>query len=108
MKKINHQQVADLLTQGSRQIDDRIAASLRDARMLALQKQRVAEPAFSLAGIGHRAHHLIPHATHQRVALAILLAAIVGVAGYWQNSQAPQDDIDILTDELPIEVFVDQ
>ena len=108
MKKINHQQVADLLTQSSRQLDEHITTSLRDARTLALQKQRVAEPVFSLSAIGHRAHHLVPHTTHQRVALAILLAAVIGVAGYWQNAQTPQDDIDILTDELPIEVFVDQ
>lgn len=108
MKKINHQQVADLLTQSSRQLDERITTSLRDARTLALQKQRVAQPVFSLSAIGHRAHHLVPHTTHQRVALAILLAAVIGVAGYWQNAQTPQDDIDILTDELPIEVFVDQ
>lgn len=108
MKKINHQQVADLLTQSSRQLDERITTSLRDARTLALQKQRVAEPVFSLSAIGHRAHHLVPHTTHQRVALAILLAAVIGVASYWQNAQTPQDDIDILTDELPIEVFVDQ
>ncbi|MFA6922138.1 MAG: DUF3619 family protein [Gallionella sp.] len=106
-KHINHQQIAELLTSSTGQLDAHIVSSLREARALALQKQRVAEPVFSLSAAGHHVH--IPHTTHQWVAVAILLAALVaGVTGYWQNSQIPQDDIDILTDELPIEVFVDQ
>ena len=111
MKKqtLNHQKIAELLTYSSGQLDDETLASLREARSIALQKQRAPEPAFSLAAAGHRAHHMIPHTPHQWVAFAILIAAlVVGVAGYLQSSQAPLDDIDILTDELPIEVFVGQ
>ncbi|MCX7193632.1 MAG: DUF3619 family protein [Proteobacteria bacterium] len=105
-QKLDHQQIAKLLTQGSEQLDAQILSSLREARILALHKQRVAEPVFSLSAIGHRAH--MPHTPQQWVATTILLAAIaVGAFGYWQNSQVPVD-IDILTDELPIEVFVDQ
>lgn len=106
---INHQQIAKLLTSSTEQLDEHIVASLREARSIALQKQRAHEPAFSLSAAGHRAHNLIPHSPHQWVAAAILLSAIIfGAVGYWQDSQTPQDDIDILTDELPIEVFVDQ
>ena len=104
----NHQQIARLLTRSTEQLDEHIISSLREARAVALQKQRVHEPVFSLSAVGHRAQSLMPHSANQWVAVTILLAAIVvGVTGYWQNSQVPQD-IDILTDDLPIEVFVDQ
>jgi Protein of unknown function (DUF3619) len=107
-KKVDHQHIAGLLTRSTEQLDEQILSALRNARTVALQKQRLHEPVFSLSAIGHRAHSLMPHSTNQWVAAAILLAAVlVGVAGYWQNSQVPQD-MDILTDDLPIEVFVDQ
>lgn len=103
---IDHQHIAKLLTQSTEQLDQDIVSALRQARTVALQKQRIHEPAFSLSAIGHRA--LMPHTTSQWVATAILLAAIiVGAIGYWQNAQIPVD-IEILTDDLPIEVFVDQ
>lgn len=108
MKKrhINHQKIARLLTQSSEQLDDSILSALKQARETALEKQRVREPALSLSTIGHHAY--MPHTPSQWVAMAILLAAIVvGALGYWQNSQMPED-IDILTDDLPIEAFVDQ
>lgn len=107
-QKVDHQHIARLLTRSTEHLDEQILSALRNSRTVALQKQRVHEPVFSLSAIGHRAHSLMPHSTNQWVAAAILLAAVlVGVAGYWQNSQVPQD-MDILTDDLPIEVFVDQ
>ncbi|MDO8208413.1 MAG: DUF3619 family protein [Gallionella sp.] len=103
---INHQHIARLLTHSTEHLDGSIVSSLQQARAVALQKQRVHEPVFSLNAIGHRAH--MPHTTNQWVAATILLAAIVvGAIGYWQNTQIPVD-IEILTDDLPIEVFVDQ
>lgn len=107
-QKVDHQHIAKLLTRSTEQLDEQILSALRNARTVALQKQRLHEPVFSLSAIGHRAHNMMPHSTNQWVAAAILFAAVlVGVAGYWQNSQVPQD-MDILTDDLPIEVFVDQ
>lgn len=104
---INHKRIAALLTHSTGQLDSRIVASLSQVRTVALQKQRRHEPAFSLSAIGHRAHNLMPHSTQQWVAATILLAALlVGVADYWQNTQVPLD-VDILTDDLPIEVFLD-
>ena len=107
---LNHQHIAKLLTQSTGQLDDQILSSLRKARSVALHKQRVHEPVFSLNAIGHRAHSLMPHSTHQWVATTILLAAIVvGVTGYWQNTHDHRNlDLEILTDDLPIEVFVDK
>lgn len=107
---LNHKRIADLLTRSSTQLDGQTAANLRRASAVALQRQRVHQHAFSLSTIGHKAHDLMPHSTHQKVAAAIILAAIlVSMAGYWQQMQDSHNlDIDILTDELPIEVFVDK
>ncbi len=103
---INHQHIARLLTHSTEQLDGNVVSALQQARAVALQRQRVHAPAFSLSAIGHHAH--MPHTPSQWVATAILLAAIaVGAIGYWQNAQVPVD-IEILTDDLPIEVFVDQ
>ncbi|MFA6970233.1 MAG: DUF3619 family protein [Gallionella sp.] len=105
---INHQHIARLLTRSTEQLDEDIVSALRQARTVALQKQRIHEPVFSLSAIGHRAHHLMPHSPHQWLAATILLAAIVvGAIGYWQNAQVPVD-IEILTDDMPIDVFVDK
>lgn len=103
---LNHPQIAKLLTCSTDQLDDNVVSALRQARSDALQKQRLHAPVFSLSTVGHRA--LMPHTTSQWIATTILFAAIaVGAIGYWQNSQVPVD-IEILTDDLPIEVFVDQ
>jgi hypothetical protein len=105
---INHQKIASLLTRSAEQIDPQILAALSEARSRALQKQRIPEPVFILSAIGHRAHNLLPHSTHQWIGATILLATlIVGAIGYWQNGDTPLD-MDILTDDLPIEVFLDQ
>ncbi|ADL56519.1 DUF3619 family protein [Gallionella capsiferriformans] len=105
---MNHQHIANLLNSSADQLDDSVLSALRQARTVALEKQRIAEPVFSLSTIGHRAHHLMPHSPHQWVAMTIILAAIlVGAIGYWQDTQIPVD-MEILTDDLPIEVFVDQ
>ncbi|MDD4929712.1 MAG: DUF3619 family protein [Gallionella sp.] len=104
----NQQRIAQLLTRGTEQLDEPILASLRHARARALQKQRVHEPVFSFSAAGVRVP--LPHTPHQWIAATILLAAIViGVTGYWQSSQDHQNlDLEILTDDLPIEIFVDQ
>ena len=107
-QKLDHQQIADALTRGTEQLDSDIVSALHRASAIALQKQRVHEPVFSLHAIGHRAHNLIPHSRPQWLATFVLLGAIAaGVAAYWQSAQTPLD-LDILTDDLPIEVFVDK
>ncbi len=107
---INHRQIAALLSRSAEQLDEDVVSSLRQARAVALQKQRAHAPVFSLSTIGHRAHNLIPHTAHQWLAATVVLAAIVfGMADYWQSTQDKQNlDIAILTDDLPIDVFVDK
>lgn len=105
-QSINHRQITQLLTKSSEQLDEKVVSALRQARTVALQKQGLHEPVFSLSAIGHHAH--LPHTPQQWMATAVLLATIaVGAYGYWQNSQIPVD-LEILTDALPIDVFVDQ
>lgn len=54
---------------------------------------------------------LTPHSTHQWIATIILLVAVLfGGLNYWHHmkeSELGQLDTAILTDELPLEVFVD-
>ncbi len=104
--QLNHTQIAQLLTKSCEQMDEKTVSALRKARTVALQRQRVHEPVFSLSVAAHRAH--LPHTPSQWMATAVLLAAIaVGAYGYWQNSQVPVD-LEILTDAMPIDVFVDK
>lgn len=105
---INHQQIAGLLSRSADQLDEGVMSSLRQARTVALQKQRLHEPVFSLSTIGHRAHNMMPHSTQQWIAAVIVLAAIVfGATSYWQQDHQ-NPDLEILTGDLPIDVFVDQ
>ena len=109
-RHIGHQQIASLLTQSTHHLDDGIVSALDQRRALALQKQRVHAPVFSLGMAGHRAHALLPHSTQQWVAAAVVFAAVIfGVATYWPNTQDHQNlDLAILTSEQPIDAFVDR
>ncbi len=107
--RIDHRKFAALLTQSAQQLDEDIVSALNDRRSLALQKQRASEPAFSLIGIGHKAHDLLPHRPRQWLAAAIVLVAIVmGAAVFWNNIQERQNpDLAILTGDMPIDAYVD-
>ena len=108
--QIDHRQIAALLTQSAQQLDDDIVSALGEKRAIAMQKQRVREPVFSLSAIGHRAHNLLPHSTHQWVAAAIVLVSIIsGAAVFWSNMQDRQNpDMAILTGDMPLDAFVDK
>ncbi len=107
-RESHHQQIAKLLSRSTEQLDQTVVSALRQARTVALQKQRIHEPVFSLSTIGHRAHNLIPHSAQQWLAATIVLAAIVfGMATYWQQDHQ-NPDLEILTGDLPIDVFVDK
>jgi hypothetical protein len=110
IRHISHSQIAKLLTHGTQQLDDNIVSSLRNAREAALQKQRVHAPVFALSATGHHLH--LPHSPRHWLAAAILLAALlIGAASYLNNAQElPGNplDIAILTDDIPLEAFIDQ
>lgn len=108
--QLDHRQIAALLTQGAQQLDEDIVSALGENRTRALQKQRMHEPVFSMSAIGHRAHNLLPHSTHQWVAAVIVLVAIIsGTAVFWANMQERQNpDMAILTGDMPMDAFVDK
>ncbi len=102
--------IAHLLTRATQQLDDHTATALQRARSVALEKQSQRDPVFALT-TGHSMRWLLPHSASQRVATFILLAAILfGGLSFWRHAHEndlAHLDIAILTDDLPLEVFVD-
>ena len=102
--------IAQLLTQGARQLDTATLSALADVRQHALKRQSsVDAPVFAL-NAGRWTHNLVPHSAQQWLVTGLLVAIFVFAAGYWhhaQDQQISELDVAILTDELPIEVFVD-
>lgn len=105
--------ITRLLTQGARQLNAVTISALVSARQNALKKQLVRSPAYTLASASSSArwaNRMIPHTAQAWVAAGLLVAILVAGTSYWQNVQEQQideTDVAILTDELPIEVFVD-
>lgn len=112
---LNQHSIKQLLDRSATQIAPSTLNKLQAARMRALEHHREHRNAPVLAWLGH--HGSDRSATHplsRRInwALAILFVACLfsGVA-YWQGSisdhDTSEDDIAILTDELPLHVYVD-
>jgi len=103
--------IAKLLTSAAGQLDADTVAALRRARNVALARQSLHKPVLALSS-GYGTHRLIPHSAQQWTAVAILLIAVlVSVVGYWHHGNEHDMshlDIAILTDDLPMEIFVDQ
>ena len=106
---LNLGKIVQLLDHSARQLDEQTLSALGKARRNALDRQLAHSPIFALDA-GRVVHRLIPHSAQQWLVAGLLLVAIVAGAGLWHHSQEQQfDELDvaILTDELPIEVFVD-
>lgn len=113
--ELDPEKIARLLTQGARQLDAGIVSALVSARQNALKKyfERVSVSTLTPAS-GHSSvrwmDRLISHSAQPWLAAGLLVAVLIAGTSYWQNIQEQQiDDTDlaILTDELPIDVFVD-
>ena len=107
--KLNPKRVTQLLTQGTWQMDTKILSALSDARQKALERQSMRAPAFTLA-TARWTHWLSPLSNHQWVSAGLLAVMLVIGMSYWhslQEQQIADIDVAILTDDLPIEVFVD-
>jgi uncharacterized protein DUF3619 len=101
--------ITRLLTLSARQLDQNTLSALSIARQKALERQSVRSPFFALS-TGHGTHRLLPNIAHPWVIGGLLAAVLVLGTGYWQHIQEQQiDDTDvaILTDDTPIDVFVD-
>ena len=107
--------IVRLLTQGTRQLDAVTISALVDARQKALKRQSERAPVFTLAPTSaymsaRWTDRLIPHSAQLWIAAGLLVAVLIAGTSYWQHVQEQQideTDVAILTDELPIEVFVD-
>lgn len=107
---LTFESIAKLLTHATQQLNTNTVDALRRARNIALERQLQKKPVFAL-NTEHGAHWLIPHSTHQWVAAVILFVAILfGGVHYWQHTQEHDIahlDTAILTDDMPLEIFVD-
>lgn len=107
--KLNPEKIAQLLTQSTRQLDSGTVSALSNARQVALQKHSLRAPVFTLA-TSRWAHFLLPHSAQQWIPAALLAVLFAVGTSYWHHAHEQQiDELDvaILTDDLPIEVFVD-
>jgi len=114
-KQLQPEQIRQLLNRSIAQMDQPTLARLRDARTQALARHeaRSQAPAFALAGLwpGH-GHATGSQQKHYHWAAVILFAAcLFSGAAYWQHANKEHDigevDVAILTDDLPIEIYVD-
>ena len=107
---IDPKRIAQMLTYATQQLDDNTLTALRKARNAALERQLQSRPVFTLS-TGHSMRWLMPHSTHQWVATVILIAAIIfGGASYLHHAyenEIGRLDADILSDDIPLEIFVD-
>jgi hypothetical protein len=103
------EQISALLTLSAEQLDSSTVAQLQRARQAALAKQAAEVEVFALAG-GRGIHWPIPQSARYWTAI-LLVVAIAGTAGYWQHHWKHEKmahlDVAILTDDMPMEVFVD-
>lgn len=106
---LNTAKIAQLLTQSTRQLDASTLSALEKARKKSLQRQSVRAPVFTFA-TNRWAHLLLPFSKHQWVSAGLLAIMLVVGTSFWHHAQEQQItdlDVAILTDDLPIEVFVD-
>ena len=104
------ERIAQLLTRAAQQLDENTVATLCRARGTALERQSQNKPVFELS-TGRGIHWLAPHSSSHRITVIIILMAIFfGGLSYWQHAHEndiARLDAAILTDDLPLEVFVD-
>jgi len=108
--------IVKLLTSSAAQLDTETVSALSHARHVALERQSLHQPVFAFSS-EYGTHRLIPHSTQQWMATIMLLVALlVSVASYWhhESEQGMNQhdmsylDIAILTNDLPMEIFVDR
>ena len=108
-EELDTRKIAQLLTQSTQQLDADTLSALAKARQNALQRHKPHEHV-STQATGRWAHLLLSLSSHQWLSAGLLAAILFIGASYWHQSREQQIaelDAAILTDDLPIEVFVD-
>jgi hypothetical protein len=108
--KLDPKKIAQILNQSTQDLDEGTISSLQQARAQALQRQAARIHTLQIAG--HRwTSHLLPHTIQQWILAAFLVLGIASGASIWVQHNHHQQmidlDVEILTDELPIEIFLD-
>jgi hypothetical protein len=111
---INTRQIKEILDSSAKHLTPDTLDSLRMARTRALNKQRVRHTMPVLAWLGHHSGKYDSSYLYKPMnwVVAILFAAcLISGASLWQSYTAEHEiseiDIAILTDDLPIHVYVD-
>ncbi|MDO8991138.1 MAG: DUF3619 family protein [Sideroxyarcus sp.] len=106
--KLNTAEIGNLLDQSTGQLQQGTLNSLRAARRQALQHQRVSASRINRDGTLH-GHMLLPQRALKWVAAAVVATLLAINLTYW-NAASETDyshiDIAILTDDLPVDMFV--
>ncbi len=108
--KFNLGKITQLLTQSAQRLDAPTLSALGRARQAALERQALESPAYEVAFAGRWSHRFASPATMRWFVAGLLAATMVTMASYYHHTQEQQIgelDVAILTDELPLEVFVD-
>lgn len=108
--RLNPHQVAKLLNQSSHQLDDNTLLALAKARNLSLQKQASGVSAAHVLATGKWSWGPMSNMAPQWLATGFIAVVLVFGIGFLQHQHEQQfSDVDvaILTDDLPIEIFVD-
>jgi hypothetical protein len=107
--QIDPHKIAKLLTKSTQQMGERTVSALAHARKQALTRQTAHAPIFALT-TGHWVDRLLPHTTVQWLVTGLLIALLIVSGGaVWQHAEEQQIseiDLAILSDEMPVHVFV--
>ncbi len=111
-ENLNPDAIRQLLNRSLAQLDQDTLARLRDARQRALQRASVRARSPIRTWMATHVYgnaFVLRHAAATRIAAVLLIVGLIGGAGfYWQQMYDSSDetDIAILTDDLPINYYV--
>ena len=108
--KLNNKEIGSLLNRAAHQLDHSTLSGLRKARQHALQNQRVTTPIWvSQNGMLHGQLQISQRALNWIIAGVVASLLVINLT-YWDHAyEHDHSDIDIaiLTDDLPVDMFVD-
>jgi hypothetical protein len=114
-KKLTINSIKQILNHSTQHIDESTIANLRAARTRALERHHTLQDAPVLAWLNHHGlwlGHSPGHHKHTNWALAlILITCLFSGLAYWQHTnEHDHSDIDIaiLTDDLPVDAYVEK
>lgn len=107
-KSVNTESIRQLLNRSVARLDPPTLKHLVGVRTQALDRYGAlaTQPVFAWAGFGHFGHSRM----HYWASAALLAFFLLGAASYWQQTAEHDNsdvDIAILTDDLPMDVYVD-